>query len=567
MTTTIIPVLAAMYLGSTFNLIKYQKGNADVFDQSTLEGNLQVIDRSFTRSQYKLVETSTQAREFLDISGALSLRIKKGDIVVDGTGAYLRDTANRQKFVELLVRVQHETVTETIPSHLKPKTDWMSMAPETVGTHYVRSIIYGGELIASLRLKANNREEREIIKAAVSANLQLTGTFDLNANGSFDKLRKDLAGMYNEDIKVMATKSPSSPPQTVEDLMKVVANYPKEISTINNGKGKALKAELYPLSSLKADYPNYLPNSAINSLLNDVETKYDDIRTVMHEIIPWNNKRLESTEEEDELVDEMYSALQRAQSEFHKAINDLDVSIKGKVDQFTKAFEAYGTGKNNIPNRFQRWFWKLRHEITKEPIVWEKPDGSGAVYINWGSETCPSTSSSDLESGLSSTAAVSLLYSGRAAGTLSKSWAGGRNFECMKIKEPKISRAISTQPKPAYLDAVEYRTLIEPEKSRPIPCAACMVPETVAVKTLYAQTSCPKNWRKEYSGITMADSSSNVDGEFICLNKEVFEIPAATEAGANTSKLNPVWMSCEKCDGEKIVPCVVCSYENRSQLE
>ncbi|GFS50434.1 MACPF domain-containing protein [Trichonephila inaurata madagascariensis] len=494
-----------MYLGSTFNLIKYQKGNADVFDQSTLEGNLQVIDRSFTRSQYKLVETSTQAREFLDISGALSLRIKKGDIVVDGTGAYLRDTANRQKFVELLVRVQHETVTETIPSHLQPKTDWMSMAPETVGTHYVRSIIYGGELIASLRLKANNREEREIIKAAVSANLQLTGTFDLNANGSFDKLRKDLAGMYNEDIKVMATKSPSSPPQTVEDLMKVVANYPKEISTINNGKGKALKAELYPLSSLKADYPNYLPNSAINSLLNDVETKYDDIRTVMHEIIPWNNKRLESTEEEDEL--------------------------------------------------------------TKEPIVWEKPDGSGAVYINWGSETCPTTSSSDLESGLSSTAAVSLLYSGRAAGTLSKSWAGGRNFECMKIKEPKISKAINTQPKPAYLDAVEYRTLIEPEKSRPIPCAACMVPETVAVKTLYAQTSCPKNWRKEYSGITMADSSSNVDGEFICLNKEVFERPAESEAGVNTSKLNPVWMSCEKCDGEKIVPCVVCSYENKSQIE
>ncbi|GFW92904.1 transposable element Tcb2 transposase [Trichonephila clavipes] len=203
---------------------------------------------------------------------------------------------------KLLDNVVQSMVTETIPSHLQPKTDWMSMAPETVGTHYVRSIIYGGELIASLRLKANNREEREIIKAAVSANLQLTGTFDLNANGSFDKLRKDLAGMYNEDIKVMATKSPSSPPQTVEDLMKVVANYPKEISTINNGKGKALKAELYPLSSLKADYPNYLPNSAITSLLNDVETKYDDIRTVMHEIIPWNNKRLESTEEEDELV-------------------------------------------------------------------------------------------------------------------------------------------------------------------------------------------------------------------------------------------------------------------------
>lgn len=61
----------------------------------------------------------------------------------------------------------------------------MSMPPEQVGTHYVRSITYGGELIASLRLKANNKEEREMIKAAIAANLQLTGTFDLNANGKF----------------------------------------------------------------------------------------------------------------------------------------------------------------------------------------------------------------------------------------------------------------------------------------------------------------------------------------------------------------------------------------------
>ncbi|GIY22642.1 MACPF domain-containing protein [Caerostris darwini] len=558
MTTSIIPVLAAMYLGSTFNLIKYEKGNADVFDEKTLEGNLQVIDRSFTRSQYKLVETSTQAREFLDVSGALSLRIKKGDITVDGTGAYLKDMANRQKFVELLVRVQHETVTETIPSHLKPKTDWMSMSPDSVGTHYVRSITYGGELIASLRLKANNREEREIIKAAVSANLQLTGTFDLNANGSFDKLRKDLAGMYNEEIKIMATKSPSSPPQTVEELMKLVADYPKEIKTIGNGKGKALKAELYPLSSLKSDFPNYLPNSAINSLLNDVETKYDDIRIVMHEIIPWNTKRPDSSEEEDEMVNELWETLQQAQAAFHKAINELDVSITGKITQFNKAFESYGTGKNNTPNRFQRWFWRLKHEITKEPIVWEKPDGSGGVYINWGSDKCRSTSLTNPE--------VTLLYSGRAAGTLLNAWAGGRNFECMKTTEPQLSRAVATQPKPAYLDAVEYRTLIEPDKSRPIPCAACLVADTVAVKTLYARKTCPRNWKKEYSGVTMADSSSKVDVDFMCLNKEIFEVPNSSEAGSHTAKLNPVWMNCEKCDGEKIVPCVVCSYENKSEM-
>lgn len=44
-------------------------------------------------------------------------------------------------------------------------------------------------------------------------------------------------------------------------------------------------------------------SSAINSLLNDVETKYDDIRSVMLEIIPWNQKRPDdSTDEEEEMV-------------------------------------------------------------------------------------------------------------------------------------------------------------------------------------------------------------------------------------------------------------------------
>lgn len=59
----------------------------------------------------------------------------------------------------------------------------------------------------------------------------------------------------------------------------------------------------------------------------------------------------------------MFDEISNAQIVFHKAINDLDVSINGKVDQFAEAFKAYGTGKDNVPNRFQRWFWRLRHTI------------------------------------------------------------------------------------------------------------------------------------------------------------------------------------------------------------
>lgn len=549
-------MLAAMFLGDTFNLIKYEKGSANVYDQKAWEGKLEVIDRSFTRSQYKLVETSTQAREFLDVNGAMSLRIKKGDLSVDGAGTYLKDMANRQKFVELLIRVQHETVTETIPSHIKPKTDWMSGSPDKirkVGTHFVRSVTYGGELIASLKLKANSMEEREIIKAAVAANLQLTGTFDMNANGSFDKLRKDLAGMYNEDIRVMATTNPKSPPQTVEELMKIVEDYPKDIAKVNNGRGKAIRAELYPLTSLKSDFTSYLPNSAISALVNDVETKYDDIRVVKRDFYPWNIKRDNSTTEEDEEVEEFWRVLDAAYAAFHKAIANLDTSINGKVEQFKEAFAVYGTGKNNIPNRFQRWFWKLRHKITKEEIVWEKLDGSGAVYINWGSKKCPGEREE-------------LLYSGQAAGSLSRSFVGGRDFKCMRHSKPSISKPLGMQPKPSLLDAVEFHTLIQPDNPGIIPCAACLIPHTANVRPFYAVTSCPANWRLEYAGLTMADGGPNSDKDFMCLNKEIFEATPFSDGGDEVSRLNPVWINCPKGDGEKVVPCVVCSQENKIRI-
>ncbi|KFM64454.1 hypothetical protein X975_08390, partial [Stegodyphus mimosarum] len=137
----------------------------------------------------------------------------------------------------------------------------------------------------------------------------------------------------------------------------------------------------------------------------------------------------------------------------------------------------------------------------------------------------------------------------------------------MRNDEPKLSKTLGTSPKPAYLEAVEFRTFADPEKSHPIICAACLVKETIAVKPFYAHASCPKNWKKEYSGLMMADSASNVDTNFLCLNKEAFtNSNAENSEGNNVAKLNPVWMSCHNCNGEKIVPCVVCSYENKAEL-
>ena len=50
--------------------------------------------------------------------------------------------------------------------------------------------------------------------------------------------------------------------------------------------------------------------SAVNSLLDDIEMKYDDIRAVVNELIEWYKKQHDLTDEEDDEVscyeDEMF---------------------------------------------------------------------------------------------------------------------------------------------------------------------------------------------------------------------------------------------------------------------
>lgn len=73
--------------------------------------------------------------------------------------------------------------TDTFPSYSKVRPEWLLRPPRDVGTHYIRSITYGGQLIISYQLKATKDEYMEEIKAAVTANLALSGKLDVNVTG------------------------------------------------------------------------------------------------------------------------------------------------------------------------------------------------------------------------------------------------------------------------------------------------------------------------------------------------------------------------------------------------
>ncbi|GBO11544.1 hypothetical protein AVEN_35414-1 [Araneus ventricosus] len=206
-----------------------------------------------------MVSDTQEARDFLGVTGDLSLKIKTGNVQIEGLGDYLRETYSRSKVVEILVKVHYETETLTIPSTAKPRPNWKLLDLRDVGTHYVRSITYGGDLVASLRFTAKNSADREKIRAIVQANLQAdTGSFGLGIEGNFSRLQEDLKDMSTLEINYYATVPIKGVPNTMESLMELVEDFPEQTKKVNKGKGVPLTMELFPLSAIDNDVPRFL---------------------------------------------------------------------------------------------------------------------------------------------------------------------------------------------------------------------------------------------------------------------------------------------------------------------
>ncbi|GIY08091.1 uncharacterized protein CDAR_85611 [Caerostris darwini] len=210
----IIPVVAGAILGLAFDMNSVKPGSKYIFDPPDIEKNMQTIPRTFTQSQYRLIESSSDTSSFLDIDGELSLKVKRGLVDISGSGKYMANTVNRQKTVEMLITVNHETETLTFPSYTTLRTDWQGKPPSSIGTHYIRSITYGGQLIISYKLIATKSEHTEEIKAAVTAALGISGNLDANVTGSMEKISKELKGKFSLSITAFATTGPFSPLRT-----------------------------------------------------------------------------------------------------------------------------------------------------------------------------------------------------------------------------------------------------------------------------------------------------------------------------------------------------------------
>ena len=120
-------------------------------------------------------------------------------------------------------------MTKTLHDNVKLLDNWD--ANGVTGNHYIRSLIYGGYLIASFKYHVSNDEEKEQIKAQVKVDVN-TVKAEVGVKGMFEKLASSSTSQSSLTITYSSSVISDIVPVNLPTLLEVIENFKKEVSTV-----------------------------------------------------------------------------------------------------------------------------------------------------------------------------------------------------------------------------------------------------------------------------------------------------------------------------------------------
>ncbi|GFY54204.1 MACPF domain-containing protein [Trichonephila inaurata madagascariensis] len=125
----------------------------------------------------------------------------------------------------------------------------------------MRSLTYGGDLIAAVKITAKNKFDMERIKGSLSVGATGSGgSFEGEIKAKLEKLQQEAQDSASMEINYYATVPIEGVSYTTDGLIKLVEEFPNHVKKINNGLGNPLRMEMVPLRVLEGDYAEYMEN-------------------------------------------------------------------------------------------------------------------------------------------------------------------------------------------------------------------------------------------------------------------------------------------------------------------
>ncbi|XP_071113225.1 uncharacterized protein [Haliotis cracherodii] len=266
---------------------------------------------------------------------------------LEGIGPYLTEDRSQENTLEIVVTAHVEMVTETL-TDVGTRPGWN----KNIGTHYVRSITYGGDLICRIRIVESNSRRFDQIKTKVEARLNSFGLVDAAARKGFERLENDLKGSSRIEITYFANAIKGKLPTNISGMLEALDNFNGEVMKLNGGKGVPVMCELVALSVLDPQLPQVLKDRSLDVQLSRLEDQYDDVlqaRTRLQRLVDGINYTSLNNQQEQKLL-QLQDRIDDVITVFNDAISKLDVTNSDGISLTKTAFDMYKKKKHTVVN-------------------------------------------------------------------------------------------------------------------------------------------------------------------------------------------------------------------------
>ncbi|KAF8769802.1 Stonustoxin subunit alpha like protein [Argiope bruennichi] len=525
------PYLIPLFLGMTFDA-RYNKPGVDIYDSKFVNDPV-ITDFKQTRSTYKVVNSMSDVKSALDVSGDLSLKIKSGMIDVEGKGSYLKNVRDYVNKVEILTTLEYTSSVHSFKADAKPRDKWVDLYNVGVlGTHYVSSITYGAEMVASLRFEVFNSSDVQEVKGAVNAALGSGGDgLQIAAEGKLETLQKKVEGKANLAISYYGTVPLKSIPNDIEGFRKLVTTFKEQVEEANLTDGIPMKVDLTSLEDIAEeedrDKFKFLKNKNLVDQLADFENMLDEMRQARLDLTGWAKALPYHIEEKYEKERNIIQNLELTPpAQVGRLIRNITQVTEVFYDVIWKMDLTEG------PEQLQPPFRRLHYERSSGPSpgfhnrgrdcnreglnpLIKRDEVAADTYVQWGNNNCTAAN-------------TQLLYQGFAISSTEEGIGGMAEYECAPSSPQKSYDLIENVLK-SHLAGIRYTMLeqnVNPFKGKNakkisrkgVTCAKCYSPDSASVVMFSATESCPLTWEKMYTGYLMSSRVGGHTTQYVCVD-------------------------------------------------
>lgn len=238
-------------IGSLYDIRSDQFEGGNLFNQQVPSPITLTTDCA--SSDYLVDDNQSQSETLnnLNIEGSMKLSLMCGAIKAEGSAKYLNQTKTDSKTVRVTFTFKAKTKHEHLQINMTDLLQYVSYdgLQNPYATHCVIGVTYGACVAATFEQTANNSKQAEEIQGDLSAEfhkafMNVDGSAKLKYDDKNDSNKNSMKITLSGDILI------DKIPISIKDVFEIFEKVPSMLATLNDGKGKPIEYELYPLQRL-----------------------------------------------------------------------------------------------------------------------------------------------------------------------------------------------------------------------------------------------------------------------------------------------------------------------------